>query len=395
MSVPCDELNVPPRVLLGPGPSEMHPRVLRSLATPLLGHLDPAFLDLMERVKELLRWAFQTQNRLTFPLSGTGTAGMEACLCNLLEPGERILVCVNGYFGNRIVDIAERCGAEVMRVDREWGKAIDPGSVAEALKTGPFKVVAIVHAETSTGVLQPLEEISHLTHESGALLLVDAVTSLGGVPVKVDEWSIDAVYSGSQKCLSAPPGMAPVSFSEAAVETIRQRKRKVQSFYLDMTLIDQYYGTTRAYHHTAPISMVYALYEGLRVAHEEGHDLRAARHRLNHLALAAGVEAMGLALHSEKEHRLWMLNTVTVPEGVDDVDLRKSLLQDYGIEVGGGLGDLKGKVLRVGLMGYGSNRRNVLLFLSALEALLSQRGCKINRGAAAAAATGVYTSSSV
>lgn len=392
MSVSTPELDVPSRVLLGPGPSEVHPRVLRAMATPLLGHLDPAFLELMDRVKDLLRWVFQTENRLTFPISGTGTAGMETCFCNLLEAGDRILICVNGYFGNRMVDIAERCGAEVVRIDQEWGKAVDPDAVTAALKNGPFRVVAIVHAETSTGVLQPLEEISRLTHEAGALLLIDTVTSIGGCPVKLDEWNVDAAYSGSQKCLSAPPGMAPVSFSEAAVEVIRNRKRKVQSFYLDMSLIDQYYGSSRAYHHTAPISMVYALYEGLRIVQEEGLEPRFARHRTHHLALAAGLEAMGLKLHSEEGNRLPPLTTVQVPDGVDELDLRKSLLKDYGIEVGGGLGDLKGKILRIGLMGCGANRCNVMLLLGALESLLAQRGCSVDKSAALAGAAAVYGS---
>jgi len=357
-----------------------------------VGHLDPFFLDLVNQVKDLLRWVFETENRMTFPVSGTGTAGMESCFANLLEHGDRILVCVNGYFGTRMCDIAVRCGAEVTRIDQEWGKAFEPTAIANALKDNAFKVVSIVHAETSTGVLQPLEEISRLVHDAGSMLLVDTVTSLGGCPVEIDKQNIDATYSGSQKCLSAPPGISPVSFSEMAMDCIRRRKTAVQSFYLDMTLIDKYYGSGRAYHHTAPISSVYGFYEALRLAHEEGLQRRFERHQRNHRALVAGLEAMGLSMHVDASERLWMLNTVQVPEEIDDADLRTQLLTEYGIEIGGGLGDLKGKVMRIGLMGHSSNRRNVTLLLSALSVLLNQRGIKADADTALAAAGEAFES---
>jgi len=382
--------NVPERILMGPGPSDVPSQVLRALSAPTVGHLDPFFLDLVEQTKGMLRQVFETGNRMTFPLSGTGTAGMESCLANLLEPGDRVLVCVNGYFGLRICDIAARCGAEVVRVEQEWGKAFDPQTIREELQKGKFALVAIVHAETSTGVLQPLEEISRLTHEAGALLLVDTVTSLGGCPVQIDRWQVDASYSASQKCLSAPPGLSPITFSEAAMERLRRRQKPVQSFYLDVNLIDRYYGTERAYHHTAPINAVYALHEALRLVLEEGLSSRFARHRQNHLALVAGIEALGLKMHVSPGERLWMLNTVRVPEGIDEAALRRGLLTEFGIEVGGGLGELKGRVIRIGLMGHSCNRKNVTLLLSALAILLNRFGMKVDASAALSAAEEVY-----
>jgi alanine-glyoxylate transaminase/serine-glyoxylate transaminase/serine-pyruvate transaminase len=373
------ELNVPRRILLGPGPSEVGPRVLRAMSTPLVGHLDPSFVALMEDVKELLRLTFRTANRLTFPLSATGSAGMEAVLVNLLEPGDHALICVNGVFGGRMVEIARRAGAEVTVVEVPWGQVIDADVLRKSLDAlppnKPLRLVACVHAETSTGARQPLEELARLTHEHGALFVVDTVTSLGGTPVEVDAWGIDASYSGTQKCLSCPPGLSPVTFGERALERVRARKQKVQSWYLDVSLLEQYWGTDRVYHHTAPITMVYALHEALRVVHEEGLEARFARHVKHHRALVAGVEALGLAMAVAPEHRLPMLNSVLVPNGVDEAGVRKRMLDRHGIEIGAGLGPWKGKVWRIGLMGDSSTPANVLLVLAALaETLRSSAG---------------------
>lgn len=373
------ELNVPRRILLGPGPSEVGPRVLRAMSTPLVGHLDPSFVALMEDVKELLRLTFRTANRLTFPLSATGSAGMEAVLVNLLEPGDHALICVNGVFGGRMVEIARRAGAEVTVVEVPWGQVIDADVLRKSLDAlppnKPLRLVACVHAETSTGARQPLEELARLTHEHGALFVVDTVTSLGGTPVEVDAWGIDASYSGTQKCLSCPPGLSPVTFGERALERVRARKQKVQSWYLDVSLLEQYWGTDRVYHHTAPITMVYALHEALRVVHEEGLEARFARHVKHHRALVAGVEALGLAMAVAPEHRLPMLNSVLVPNGVDEAGVRKRMLDRHGIEIGAGLGPWKGRVWRIGLMGDSSTPANVLLVLAALaETLRSSAG---------------------
>ncbi|MDH7568037.1 MAG: alanine--glyoxylate aminotransferase family protein [Armatimonadota bacterium] len=380
MQTAYGELCPPERLLLGPGPSNVDPRVLRALSTPLLGHLDPAFLAIMDETMELLRTVFQTRNRFTIPVSGTGSAGMEAALVNVLEPGDTAVVCVNGVFGERMCDVAARCGAEVTRVDAEWGRAIDPGAVASALRGKRPKVVAVVHAETSTGVLQPVAEIGALARQAGALFLVDTVTSLGGVPVCVDQWGADVVYSGTQKCLSCPPGLAPITFSERALEVVRARKTKVQSWYLDMTMIEKYWSGERLYHHTAPISMNYALREALRIVHEEGLEARFQRHRRNQEALLAGLEGMGLSLFADPAHRLPSLTTVWVPEGVEDGVVRKRLLDEFHIEIGGGLGPVKGKIWRIGLMGYASRPASVLAVLSALERILGRSG-----GVAAAA----------
>lgn len=359
------------RFLMGPGPSDVHPRVLRAMATPLIGHLDPQFIEIMDSVKEMLGQLFQTRNELTFAVSATGSAGMETCFVNLIEPDDEVLVCVNGVFGNRMCENVERCGAKAIRVEAPWGRPIDPTQVKDALQHCQPKVVAVVHAETSTGVLQPLEEISRWTHEAGALFLVDTVTSLGGVPVCVDEWGIDAVYSGTQKCLSVPPGLAPVSFSDAAVETMERRKRKVQSWYLDLSLIRNYWGgATRAYHHTAPISMNYALYEGLRLIFEEGLEARFARHRRHHELLREGLEAMGFEFLVEAPYRLPMLNAVKVPKGVDEAALRRRLLNDYNIEIGAGLGEFAGKLWRIGLMGCSSTENHVNMLLAALRKII-------------------------
>ena len=357
---------------MGPGPSDVSARVLKAMATPLLGHLDPVFIGIMDEVKQGLRDLFQTKNDLTFPISATGSAGMETCFVNLLEPGEEVLVCVNGVFGNRMCDIAERCGARLIRVDAPWGKPVDPAQVKSALEKSNPKVVAIVHAETSTGVLQPLEEISKLAHDAGALFLVDAVTSLGGTQVKTDDWKIDAIYSGTQKCLSAPPGLSPVSFNKRAVEKIMSRKSKIQSWYLDLSLVQNYWsGAKRTYHHTAPVSMIYALHEALRIVFEEGLESRYARHLRNHELLRNGLEEMGITFVVDPAYRLPMLNAVRIPEGLDDILVRKRLLEEYNIEIGAGLGDFAGKVWRIGLMGESSDANHVHMFLSALQKIIS------------------------
>jgi alanine-glyoxylate transaminase/serine-glyoxylate transaminase/serine-pyruvate transaminase len=319
-------------------------------------------------------------------MSGTGSAGMETCFVNLVEPGNEIVVCVNGVFGTRMSDIVERLGGRLTRVEAEWGRAIDPASVETTVKGKKPKLVAVVHAETSTGVRTPLEDIARIAHDAGALLLVDTVTSLGGIEVAVDRVGIDAVYSGTQKCLSCPPGLAPVSFSAAAMKVLENRKTPVVSWYLDLTMIRNYWGGDRKYHHTAPINMIYALREALRIVAEEGLEARWARHRLNHRALVAGVEAMGLSMLVPEAERLPMLNAVTIPDGADDKKVRGALLREFGIEIGAGLGPLAGKVWRVGLMGHSSCRRNVLLFLSALETVLRAEGVGVKPGALEAAA---------
>jgi alanine-glyoxylate transaminase/serine-glyoxylate transaminase/serine-pyruvate transaminase len=375
------------RLLMGPGPSNVHPRVYLAMGKPMLGHLDPDFIRIMHQVQELLREAFATGNSLTIPISGTGTAGMEAAFVNVVEPGDKVLICVNGFFGERMVEIAGRCGAEVKTLSGPWGKPFEPAEVEKELRAFRPKVLALVHAETSTGVLQPLEDFPAMMKKfPETLLLVDTVTSLGGHPVKVDEWGIDICYSGTQKCLSCPPGLAPITFSPKAVERIKNRTRKVQSFYLDMDTLGKYWGSEITYHHTAPVSMNYALLEALRIVHEEGLDRRFERHRRNHLGLVAGVEAMGLKMFVDPPHRLWSLNTIAIPEGIDDARVRKSLLEEYDLEIGGGLGPLKGKIWRVGLMGYNSDAKNALFFLTVLEQTLRAQGFEVPRGVGASAA---------
>ena len=378
------------RVLMGPGPSDVPPRVLQAMSAPCIGHLDPTFLAIMNETQDLLRFLFQTQNELTIAVSGTGSAGMETCFVNLVEPGDEVVVCVNGVFGTRMCDIVGRLGAKLIRVDAPWGKTIDPEDVRKAVQGKNPKVLAIVHAETSTGVCQPLEDIQKIAREAGALFLVDMVTSLGGMEVALDKMGIDAAYSGTQKCLSCPPGLSPVSFSAAAMDVLRNRKTPVASWYLDMSMVSDYWGNERKYHHTAPINMNYALREALRIVAEEGLEARWARHMLNHRALVAGVEAMGLAMLVAEGERLPMLNTITIPDGTDDLNVRKTLLGEFGMEIGGGLGDLAGKVWRVGLMGHAARRKNVVLFLAALESILKSQGVKINAGVAVEAAAAVY-----
>ncbi len=348
------------------------PSVLQAMAKPLLGHLDPAFVGMRDEAKEMLRAVFQTRNRMTFPVSGTGSAGMEFCFVNLIEPGDEVVIGVNGVFGGRMADVAARCGAKVTRVEAEWGRIIEPAEIAAALDGRKPKLVAVVHAETSTGALTPIPEISKLAHGSGALMLIDAVTSLGGCPVELDAWGIDAVYSGTQKCLSCPPGLAPVSLSERAMEVATRRTHKVQSWYLDVNLLASYWGAERVYHHTAPISMNYALHEALRLVLEEGLETRFARHERNYLRLKEGLGELGLEIASQPGHQLWQLNSVTVPEDADEAGVRGRLLKDFGIEIGAGLGPLKGKVWRIGLMGESSSADNVEIVLNALGQILSE-----------------------
>lgn len=336
------------------------------MSAPLVGHLDPSFVKPMEEIKQMLRQVFMTSHEMTFPVSGTGSAGMEFCFVNLVEPGDSVVVCANGVFGNRMCDVAQRCGARVTKVEAPWGRIIEPEAVAAAVKQARPKLVALVHAETSTGVLTPVEEISRIAHSAGALLLLDTVTSLGGCTVKLDEWEVDAAYSGTQKCLSCPPGLSPVSLSPRAMEVARTRKTPVQSWYLDVNLLSSYWGQERTYHHTAPISMNYALHEALRLVLEEGLEARWRRHQENHKALVKGLAELGLELASQPGHQLWPLNSVSVPEEVDEASVRTKLLKDYNIEIGAGLGPLKGKVWRIGLMGESSTEANVKLVLGAL-----------------------------
>jgi len=360
------------RILLGPGPSPVPSRVLRAIGAPTLGHLDPQYLTIMDEVCEMLRQVFRTKNALTFPVSGTGMAGMECIATNLIEPGDEVIVCVNGVFGGRMKDVMERCGATVHAVEAAWGEVIALDQIAAALDQHPkTKLVGIVHAETSTGAHQPLEGFADLVHSKGALLVVDAVTSLGGHELKVDEWGIDAIYSGTQKCLSCPPGLAPVSFGDRALAIMDARKTKVQSWYLDVSMLRKYYtggGGGRVYHHTAPINMTYALHEALNIVLEEGLEARIARHEKMHLRLRAGLEAMGISYIPKRS--LHSLNCISIPAGADDAGTRKRLLEEYGIEIGSGLGVMAGKAWRIGLMGHGSTVRNVDLVLTALREVL-------------------------
>ena len=375
----------PRRYLFGPGPSMVHPRVYKALSKPIVGHLDPYFFQLMEDIRQLLAPVFGTTQGQTMVISGTGSAGMEASLVNIIEPGDDVVVCINGVFGERMRDIIERAGGKPVTVVATWGEAFDKKKIEAALNSCRPRAVALVHAETSTGVLQDLSGLAEMTRAHDALLIVDAVTSLGGHPVGVDRNQIDICYSGTQKCLGAPPGLAPITFSERALERIRSRRTKVQSWYLDITMVEKYWGDDRTYHHTAPISMNYALREALRLIHEEGLEARWARHELNHRALVAGVEAMGLQMAVAPEQRLWSLNAVGVPAGVDDARVRARLLEE-NIEIGGGLGPMKGKIWRVGLMGSGSTRENVALILDALHRAVNAEGHSCGQGIEAAQA---------
>ena len=381
--------NPPVRTLMGPGPSDVHPRVTGAMARPCIGHLDPAFVGMMDEVKQMLQYAFQTKNQLTIPVSAPGSAGMEATFQNILEHGDKVIICQNGVFGGRMKEVAERCGAVPVMVEDDWGKPVDPQKVEDAFKANPdAKVLAFVHAETSTGARSDAETLSAIAHHHDALVLVDAVTSLGGSELRVDDWQIDAIYSGTQKCLSCTPGISPVSFSERAVEVITTRKSKVQSWFLDTNLVMGYWGTNakRAYHHTAPVNALYALHESLVMLQDEGLENSWARHAKNHEILRAGFEAMGLSFVVDKEYRLPQLNSVTIPDGIDEAVVRSRLLNEFNLEIGAGLGALAGKVWRIGLMGHSSRAENIFLCLSALEAVMADMGADINTGAAISAA---------
>ncbi len=371
-SVDHASFDMPPRTLLGPGPSMVDPRVLRAMSTPLVGHLDPSFLALMDRTQEYLRYAFQTNNSLTIPVSGTGSAAMEAAVANMVERGDDVLVCVNGYFCLRLADMAARYGGNVRTISKPWGEIFTPNEVKQALQQHPARVVTVVHAETSTGALQPVEEIARIVHDQGGVLILDTVTSLGGVPLLVDEWDIDVSYSGTQKCLGCPPGLGPITLGPRAEEKLKSRKTQVPNWYLDLSMVQKYWGKERTYHHTAPITNVYGLYEGLRIVAEEGLEKRWERHLQNARLLWAGLADLGLACHVAEDHRLPSLTTIRVPDGVNEAEVRSRLLNEYNIEIAGGLGELKGKVWRVGLMGFSSRKENVVLLLAALKHLLDR-----------------------
>ncbi|MBY4677198.1 alanine--glyoxylate aminotransferase family protein [Marinobacterium sp. CAU 1594] len=381
---------------MGPGPSDVSPRVLAAMARPTIGHLDPQFIQMMDEVKTLLKYAFQTDNELTMPVSAPGSAGMEACFVNLVEPGDKVIVCQNGVFGGRMKENVERFGGQAIMVMDDWGKPVDVEKVRAALaQHDDIKAVAFVHAETSTGVRSDAQAICQLARDYGCLTIVDTVTSLGGIELKLDEWGIDAVYSGTQKCLSCPPGISPVSFSERAVETVQKRSGTVPSWFLDKKLVMGYWGggAKRAYHHTAPVNSLYALHEALVMLQEEGLENAWTRHQLHHQALRAGLEAMGISFLVDEAYRLPQLNSVMIPDGVDDAALRSALLNDYSLEIGAGLGDFAGKVWRIGLMGSACSKRNVMFCLAALENALHAQGASINTGVAGAAAEAVYRNS--
>ena len=373
----------PKRTLMGPGPSDVSERVLQAMARPTIGHLDPAFVGMMDEMKRLLQYAFQTKNELTMPVSAPGSAGMETCFVNLLEPGDKAIVCQNGVFGGRMKENVERCGATAVMVQDDWGKVVDPNKVEDALKAHPdAKLVAFVHAETSTGAQSDARTLVELAHKHDCLTIVDAVTSLGGTPVLVDEWQIDAIYSGTQKCLSAPPGLSPVSFNQRALDVIKNRKHKVQSWFMDLNLVMGYWGggAKRAYHHTAPINTLYALHEALVMLEEEGLQHAWQRHAQHHQALRAGLEAMGIKFVVAEKDRLPQLNAITIPDGVDDAAVRSKLLQEHNLEIGAGLGALAGKVWRIGLMGSSCSMWHVEYCLDVLDKVLSGMGAKIKSG---------------
>ena len=383
----------PQRTLMGPGPSDVSNRVLEALARPTIGHLDPAFIGMMDEIKELLQFAFRTENALTLPVSAPGSAGMEACFVNLVSPGSKVVVAQNGVFGGRMQENVERCGGTAVLVEDDWGKTIDLHKVEEALKeNSDAEILAFVHAETSTGASSDAEGLCELARGHDCLTIVDTVTSLGGIDVNVDGWGADAVYSGTQKCLSCVPGISPITFSERAADLIRTNPHKAQSWFLDMELVMGYWGpgAQRAYHHTAPINALYGLHEALLILHEEGLENAWARHRLHHGALAAGLATLGIEFLVDEAHRLPQLNSVVIPKGIDDAAVRKKLLQDFDLEIGAGLGPLAGKVWRIGLMGHSARRENVLLCLRALEDVLGQHGQSVSSGAAVAAAEARY-----
>ena len=389
MSAPRIQSFQPPtRILLGPGPSDVHPRVLDAMARPTVGHLDPRFGEMMEEMKTLLRYAYQTENALTFPVSAPGSVGMESCFVNLVEPGDKVIVCSNGVFGRRMVENVKRTRGELVLVEDAWGTAVDPQKLEDALKANPdTKIVAFVHAETSTGVESDAKLLTEIAHRHGALVICDAVTSLGCIPLMVDAWGIDAIYSGSQKGLSCTPGLSPVSFGERAIAKLKQRATPVQSWFMDLNLVLGYWSDAkRTYHHTAPINALYGLHESLVMLAEEGLEASWARHRRNHLALLAGLEALGLELLVEEKSRLPQLNAIVVPDGISEPQVRADMLNLHGIEIGAGLGDLAGKIFRIGLMGNSSTPQNVKICLTALESVLAAQGWKVDAGAAIQAA---------
>ncbi len=386
--------NPPVRTLMGPGPSDVHPRILEALSRPTIGHLDPMFVGMMDEVKKLLQYAFQTDNELTIPVSAPGSAGMETCFANLVEPGDKVIVCQNGVFGGRMKENVERAGGTAVMVQDPWGRAVDLAKLEQALDQNPdAKIVAFVHAETSTGAQSDAKGVWELAHKHDCLVIADCVTSLGGTPIRVDEWGLDAVYSGTQKCLSCVPGLSPVTFSERAIDKIKNRKTKVQSWFLDLNLVMGYWGegAKRAYHHTAPVNALYALHESLVMLREEGLENAWKRHAHHHQALKAGLEAMGIGFVVPEEERLPQLNAVSIPEGVDDAVVRGRLLNEFNLEIGAGLGDLAGKVWRIGLMGHSARAENVIFCLSALEAVLGDLKAPIRTGVALAAAQSVYS----
>ncbi len=382
------ELTPPDRTLMGPGPSDVHPRVLRAMSTPLVGHLDPSFVEMMDEVQDLLRYAFRTDNRWTIPVSGTGSAAMEAAFANLVRPGDTVLVPTNGYFGGRMASMAKRAGGEVAEVDAPWGKPLDPDDVAAALREHDPDVFGFVHAETSTGVLQPsVPALTEAAHDHGALVIADTVTSLGGVELRVDDWGVDVAYSGPQKCLSCPPGASPLTVNDRAMDRVLARDEPARSWYLDLALLEGYWGDERAYHHTAPITNVYALREALRLVAEEGIEARWGRHRRVAGALKAGLEAMGLEMNAPDDYWLPSLNAVRVPDGVDDGAVIERLLEEYDLEIASGLGDLAGDIFRIGCMGHSARASNVAYLLSALGQALVAEGADIDPAAGQAAAS--------
>lgn len=385
----------PQRTLMGPGPSDMHPRVLSALSRPTIGYLDPVFVGMMDELKALLRYVFQTQNSVTFPVSGPGSVGMEMCFVNMVTPGDKVIVCRNGVFGGRMIENVERCGGVPVVVDERWGEPVDPQKVEDALRRNPdAKIVAFVHAETSTGVMSDAGTLAALARQHGCLTIVDAVTSLGGTPVLVDEWGIDACYSASQKCLSCTPGLSPITFSDRVIDGVKGRNEKVHSWFMDLGLLLGYWGSsTRTYHHTAPTNSLYALHESLLMIHEEGLENSWARHARNYRALKAGLETFGFRFLVREDYRLPQMSAVLVPPGIDEKEARRRLLADYSLEIGAGLGELAGKVWRFGIMGHSSKMENVMLCLCALETVLSDLGVKVEFGAAESAAYHAYAAS--
>ena len=383
----------PQRTLMGPGPTEIHPRVLTTMSQPAIGYLDPVFVEMMEELKALLRYAYQTDNPLTFPVSGPGSVGMEYCFVNLVAPGDKVIVCRNGVFGGRMLENVERCGGVPIIVDAQWGQPVDPQKVEDAFRANSgVKVLAFVHAETSTGTQSDAKTLTQIAHRHDAMVIVDAVTSLAGTPVRVDDWGVDAIYSASQKCLSCTPGLSPVSFSERVVEYVKARKDKIHSWFMDMNLLLGYWGATnRTYHHTAPTNSLFALHEALLLIKEEGLENAWARHRRHHLALKAGLEAMGLEFYVDEKYQLPQMNAVVCPSGVNEEAVRKTLLGEFSLEIGAGLGPLKGKIWRFGLMGYSCRPDNVMLCLSALGSVLMDMGLPIKVGEAEAAAHQAYS----